>query len=88
MRVPKMQRHKGKNLARVRIPSRSGQPAHDVYLGPWGSKEAERKYDVVIADLLRNHDQPDIVAVTIYRLSVAYLKYAEGYYVQGRKTDE
>ena len=42
MRVPKMQYFKPKNLARVRIPGNDGELSRLVYLGKWGSKEAEK----------------------------------------------
>jgi integrase len=88
MRIPKMRQHKATGQARVRLPSANGKH-RDVYLGEWGSKEAQDKYDRLIAELLRNHDQPDIVAVTINRLCVSYMEYAQGYYVKdGRPTNE
>jgi len=81
MRVPKMQHFKPKNLARVRISGNDGRP-RIVYLGPWGSEEARQRYEQLITVFLSRQDHPEIVAVTINRLCVAYLEHAQSYYVK------
>ena len=82
MRVPKMQYFKPKNLARVRIPGKDGEKPRMVYLGQWGSKEAEKQYERVITEFLTRQDQPETVNVTINRLCVAFLEHAQSYYVK------
>ena len=82
MRVPKMQYFKPKNLARVRIPGKDGEKPRMVYLGQWGSKEAEKQYERVITEFLTRQDQPETINVTINRLCVAFLEHAQSYYVK------
>ena len=83
MRIPRMTRHKATGQAKVRINRK------DFYLGPWGSDEAQAKYDRLIGDLLAKRGAPDLVAVTINRLCVSYMEYARGYYVKdGEPTPE
>lgn len=41
---PKMHHHKLSGRARIRIAGR------DIYLGPWGSEEAQRNYEIVVAE--------------------------------------
>ena len=76
---------KPKNLARVRIPGNDGRP-RIVYLGPWGSEEARQRYEQLITEFLSRQDHPEIVAVTINRLCVAYLEWAETYYLKDGAT--
>lgn len=76
-RVPKYCRHRGRNLAYVRI---NGQA---VYLGRWQSEESRREYDRIVAELLsgrgksagrENHD------LTVAELLDQFRQYAESYY--------
>ncbi len=88
MRVPKMQHFKRKNLARVRLVGSDGKPKI-VYLGKWGSDEAQRKYDQIVAEFLTSNRNPETVCITLNRLCIAYLKHAEEYYVKdGEQTSE
>jgi hypothetical protein len=76
-RVPKYCRHRGRNLAYVRI---NGQP---LYLGRWQSDESRREYDRIVAELLSGrgksagHDNHDL---TVAELLDQFRQYAEGYY--------
>lgn len=88
MRIPKMQHFKSKNLARVRIAGADGKPKV-VYLGPWGSDEAQRRYDEIIAQYLTSSRNPDSVNVTLNRLCILFLEHCDTYYVKnGEQTSE
>ena len=88
MRIPKKRLHKATGQARVRLPDGNGK-YRDVFLGAWDSEEAEDRYNALVADLLKSQDQPEIVAVTINRLCLLYMQWAESYYVKdGQQTPE
>lgn len=89
-RIPKMRHHKGRNLAAVVL-----EDGRYRYLGPWGSEEAQAKYDALITEWLANGrrapDEPgaDANGFTITELCVRYFEFASGYYVKnGRQTGE
>ena len=88
MRVPKMQHFKRKNLARVRLTGPDRKPKI-VSLGKWGSDEAQRKCDQIVAEFLTSNRNPDSVSITLNRLRIAYLRHAEEYDVKdGEQTTE
>ncbi len=49
-------------------------------MGQQGSRE--KQYERVITEFLTRQDQPETVNVTINRLCVAFLEYAQSYYVK------
>lgn len=85
LRIPQLTLHKATGQARVRLHGR------DIYLGTYGSAEAEERYRRLIAEWLSGQlpvpQRPsttgaaDVVSVNalIYR----YLEWAKGYYVKG-----
>ncbi|MEZ6098125.1 MAG: site-specific integrase [Pirellulaceae bacterium] len=77
-RVPKYQRHKGRNLARVTINGK------DHYLGRYDSPESYSEYERLIAEwLLQDVVVPDEKdKLTMLELMAGYLNYAHGYYVK------
>lgn len=83
-RIPKMQRQKSSNLAKVRLRQPEGS-IKDVYLGPWGSDEAQQRYDELIACFLVSSRNLDSVTVTIHRFCIVYLEHAATYYGKNRK---
>lgn len=88
MRIPKMQHFRPKNLARVRIAGADGR-AKVIYLGPWGSEEAQQRYDEVIARYLTSSRNADSVNVTLNRLCILFLEHCDAYYVKnGEPTSE
>ncbi|GAB5444943.1 MAG: tyrosine-type recombinase/integrase [Fuerstiella sp.] len=88
MRIPKLQHYKPKGLARVRLPQPGGK-ARIVYLGKWGSDEARKRYDEVIAQWLLKQRRTEAVALTMNRLCVAYLDHVDSYYLKnGKPTTE
>ncbi|MEQ9408429.1 MAG: tyrosine-type recombinase/integrase [Fuerstiella sp.] len=88
MRIPKMQHFKPKNLARVRITGSDGKPTV-IYLGPWGSDEAQQRYDEIIAKYLASSRNPDAVNVTLSRLCILYLDHCRQHYRKnGEETSE
>jgi hypothetical protein len=85
-RLPKYRRYKPKDLAVVRIDGR------DIYLGRYDSPESHEKYRRVLAEWLA--DAPSAPpwtagkitgAVTINELILAYIEFAESYYVKNSK---
>jgi integrase len=87
-RPPKLSRHKASGRAYVHLDGR------DHYLGTYGSKEAKRNYDQLVAKwLAAGKDAPatchDDVGPTLLELSVDYIKWAKIYYrKQGEVTSE
>lgn len=90
-RTPKYRHYKPKNLAVVRINGR------DHYLGPYGSPESQARYHRLLAEWLSDPLTPVVTAtvqpkrdwLTINELILAYLLFAQTYYVKdGRPTDE
>ncbi|QDV33444.1 tyrosine-type recombinase/integrase [Tautonia plasticadhaerens] len=91
-RLPKYRHYKPKNLAVVRIEGK------DHYLGPYCSEESREKYRRLVAAWLaglprgdegRRGPQPPASDLAIVELLVAYLRFADGYYVKnGRPTSE
>lgn len=84
-RVPKYRRHKAKGLAVVTLGGR------DHYLGKYGSDESREAYRRLIAEWMLGGGKHlvDPVAVSVAEVLVAYLKFAEVYYVKnGKPTNE
>jgi integrase len=83
---PQMCHHKSSGRAFVVVTEADGK-RRQVYLGPWGSEEAKREYDRVIARLAASPNRSPLIAnrstddITLNELLVAYLRHAEGYYV-------
>ncbi len=81
MQLPAMEHVKARNLARVRIRTADGK-RKAIYLGPWGSEEAQRRYDEVIAHLVTSSRNVDRTTTSVAQLCLAYIGYAETYYVK------
>ena len=89
-RVPKYRHYKPKNLAVVRVDGR------DFYLGPYDSPQSWEKYHRLLAERLASprgesldRDRRVDHGLAIKDLMLAYLRFAEGYYVKnGKPTDE
>ena len=80
---PKYSLHTATGQAKVRIDGK------DHYLGPYGSEESKKLYDELIARWLCAGRKPDSVNVTLNRLSVLYIEFAESYYRKdGKVTSE
>jgi len=80
-RVPGYLLHKARGTAKVVI---NGE-TH--YLpGEYGSTESTEEYDRLIAEYLGKREQPTFSNVTVNRLCVAYLDFAETYYVKNGST--
>jgi len=71
--------HKASGQAYVRINGKQ------VYIGDYDSKESRTRYAEIIADWSSGNLQKYGEAVSISRLAVAYLKFAESYYVKNGK---
>lgn len=84
-RIPGYLLHKATGQARVRI---SGT---DHYLGPYGSEESRRRYGELIAQhaaglIVDPYDAGDEdTGLTINEMTLAYLRWAQTYYVKGGK---
>lgn len=81
-RVPKASKHRATGQAVVRL---SGK---DFYLGRYGSAAAKAEYDRLITEWLahgRQIPRPD-ASLSIAELILAYMRWAERYYVKGGKT--
>lgn len=83
--VPKYRLHRASGQAVVTIQGK------DFYLGPWKSKASRVEYDRLIGEWLaggRHLPQREAAAITVTEVAVAYLRFAEGYYVtpQGKPT--
>lgn len=85
-RTPKYRHYKPKNLAVVRI---DGQ---DFYLGPYDSPQSWEKYHRLLAERLAKpiaeaseHGQTAVGGLAVKDLMLAYLRFAEGYYVKNGK---
>lgn len=96
-KIPKMCRHKAKNRAFVRLPV--GEGKRTIYLGRWGSAEAQDAYDKLMTEWLGNDRQlsPAVAAApgqaagayTVGDLAADFLEHAQRYYVKnGSPTDE
>lgn len=79
--LPVMSLHRGSGQARVVIRGR------DHYLGPWGSPEAQERYDALIATYLAHGRTAveGLVPVTVAELGDLYVDHARGYYVKAGK---
>src|SRR5262245_27080859 len=88
VRVPGIQHHKASGQAKVRLRGR------DIYLGKWGTPEAEAEYRRVIGEYLINGQAPPpptlpAAEVSVNELAAAFMRFAEIHYVKnGRLTDE
>jgi integrase len=88
IRIPGLQHHKASGQAKVRL------RGHDVYLGKWGTPEAEAEYRRVIGEFLINGQAPPTPAapeieLSINELALGFMRFAETHYVKnGRITDE
>lgn len=71
---PKYSLHRASGHAKVRIDGK------DHYRGPYGSEESKKLYDELIARWLCAGRKPNSVNVTLNRLAVLYIEYAESYY--------
>ncbi|MGC1272827.1 MAG: hypothetical protein WBC44_03905 [Planctomycetaceae bacterium] len=85
--VPALVHHKPSNRARVRLGGR------DVWLGPWGSPEAEERYRRVVAEWLTHGVTPvsrdGDAGPEIDELILAYWRHAKLYYQKdGRPTSQ
>ena len=78
-RIPQYTFHKPTGQARVRLKGRSH------YLGPWNSPQSRERYEALISRYLGGMFDVDRETVTIGRLAVLYVDYAETYY---RKNDK
>lgn len=59
-RIPKLCRHKGKNLGYIYVDGRR------IYLGPWGVPDTEREYRRVVADWIANDGvEPQDASITM-----------------------
>ena len=94
-RVPKLCLHKGTGQARVLLAGKH------VYLGKYGTPEADAKYRRVVAEFLRTGEVPEEAAAksaaappdpatrTVDEVILAYWKWAEAYYIKdGEPTSE
>jgi len=82
LRVPTLCKHRATGQAVVRLNGK------DFYLGRYGSKAAAAEYDRLVNEWLshgRQLPRPD-AGVSIAELIVAYLRWAETYYVKGGRT--
>ncbi len=89
LRTPSYRLHRPSGQAVVTL------NGHHIYLGTHGSPESRAEYDRLLAEWLTNCRRlPTSVAVagsdlTVNELAVAYLRYADSYYVKdGRPTSE
>ncbi len=81
--VPALQRHKASGQAVVRLGHR------DVYLGPFGSAEAEQKYRRLVAEWLARGGGEVPAVVLVQHVIDGYWQHAEIYYRKnGRATSE
>jgi len=78
-RIPQYTFHKPTGQARGRLKGRSH------YLGPWNSPQSRERYEALISRYLGGMFDVDRESVTIGRLAVLYVDYAETYY---RKNDK
>ncbi len=86
LRIPRLTLHKATGQARVRLQGR------DIYLGTYGSEEAEERYRRLIAEWLSGQlpdprQQPPATAhtesISVNALICRYLQWAKTYYVKG-----
>jgi integrase len=90
-----MKRGQGKSLPGYRKHLKSGQAVVtlncvDHYLGPYGSKVSKNEYDRIIGEWLANGRQipKPVGAISVAELVLAYLRWAESYYLKdGKPTD-
>jgi len=87
--VPALVHHRPSGRARVRIDGR------DIYLGTFGSAEADEKYRRLVAEYLLNKGrnpvptEPGALPLSVSGLILRYLEFAMGYYRKdGRPTSE
>ncbi len=88
-RLPSYRLHKPSGLAVVSIGGR------DVYLGKFGTPESRAEYDRLMAEWLATGRRPIVAEsasgadLTVNEMLLAYLDYADGYYVKnGKPTTE
>ena len=81
--VPRYRRHKRSDQAIVTL------NGHDIYLGPYGTKASKLEYDRVITQWMaagrRHVPNQAQTELSILALCLAYLEFAEGYYVKNGK---
>jgi integrase len=86
LQTPKLRHHKASGRAYVVLNNRA------IYLGYWGTEEAEENYRKTIAEWLANGKQPDAAPnnITINEMLARFWVYAEGYYrdCNGKTTTE
>lgn len=85
--LPKYRKHRASGQAIVTLDGR------DFYLGPHGTKVSRQEYDRLVGEWQANGRclpvKQQKQAMTVTRLAVQYLKFAQTYYVKnGRQTDE
>jgi len=71
--------HKASNQAYTRVNGRM------IYLGDYNSKESRTKWAEIVSDWSAGNLDKYGESVSVSRLAVAYLKYAESYYVKNGK---
>ena len=86
-KTPSLRHHKPSGQAVMTLNGR------DVYLGPFGSPQSRSEYDRLIAEWLLNGRRLPVASgagdITVNELLVAYLDYADAYYVKhGKPTTE
>lgn len=90
LRVPALVHHKPTGQARVRIAGR------DLYLGRYGTPEADERYRRIVAEFVTSGGLPEVpttgpaaIGISVNELILAYLPHAERYYRKnGRATSE
>jgi len=79
-RIPKYCLHKGTGQAFVKL---NGQT---FYLGEYGTPASRERYESMVARHLGGTMEIDRETVTVGRLAVLYVDYAEGYYRKNDRT--
>lgn len=82
--VPKYRKHRASGSAIVTLNGK------DHYLGPHGTKASKAEYDRLVSEWLANGRKTaqSAESITVVELVVAYLRWANGYYVKnGKPTD-
>ena len=83
--VPRYRRHKATGQAVVRLQGR------DIYLGKYGSAASKEAYSRFVAAWSDNGGRPVALqhAITVVEVILAYMRFANGYYVKdGKPTNE
>ena len=86
MYIPKLRLHKPSGRAVVTIRGKH------VYLGKYGTREADDAYNAILKDLVNHQDDPPTAArvnrpqdLTIADLIPKYMEYVRSYYVKDGK---